>query len=196
MLINDPVLNKLYNVRVPLVYTYDDWEVDVIGVPTNESCNYSFKQASMKKVSSPAHKDLTNCYLSLYKIIQIANNGGTVWFVNHTDIENVFIILEDLVRKYEQHSQGLNAFIESGRDSVLNEIKSFSKTLFDNNNLTIHKEVERVIKSDKFGLGNRISKPMANMSMSNNSAVTNVTADDVRSNRYRKTIIPVVPYPN
>ena len=194
MLIDDPVLNKLYNVRVPLIYTYEDWEVDVMGVPTNESCKYSFRNGSMKITSSSAHKDLTNCYLSLYKIIKIANAGGTVWFVNHTDIENVFITIEDLIRRYEQHSQGLNAFIESGRDSILNEIKTFSKTIFENNNLTIHKEVEKVIKSDKFGLGNRINKPTA--VMNTNNAVSNITVNDVRNNRYRKTIIPVVPYPN
>lgn len=196
MLIREPALNRLYNVRVPLAYTYEDWEIEELGVPSNESFGFNYKNGMFKKSSYSAHKDLTNCYLSLYRIIQIGNKGGTVWFVNHKDIETVFIILEELVRKYEQQSYGLNAYIESGRESILNEIKTFSKTMFENNNVTIHREVEKVIKSDKFGLGNKINKPMVNMNTSNESVVSSITTDDVRNNRYRKTIIPVVPYPN
>ena len=187
MILDEPAFKRLYHVRVPMAYTYEEWELDTIGIPQNERCEYSYRTGSFnKRVYSP-HKELCNCHLSLLRLIEIANEGGTIWFVNPKEIEEVFIIMEELIQKYENKPFELNARPDVNLDRTIGELKEFIRTVFDVNSITIKQRVENDASTNKFGLGNFIPKPASTVVES----IKSVSIDEARNNRYRH--IPLSP---
>ena len=139
----EPLPNDLFMVRVPIIATYEDREIDTFGLP--------FSIDNQGNQFMDTYKELTTVMLPLDKIIDIYIKGFYIAVVNKEDISKIYVILE----KYLSGSvSNPNAYINRGfvKEERLEDIERFANEMFGLNKATIVNDAVKESKNNPFGL--------------------------------------------
>lgn len=146
----EPLPDKLFLVRVPIVATYTDEEIDLLGLPVSIN-HYQNYGSNYGMCNYQAYKELTTVMLPLTKIIDIYCNGHQIAVVNRSDIPIIYEILEKYllgVTAVKQFSLN-HAMIQEDR---MEDIERFAQEMFGINKATIAKSVYDQMSHNPFNL--------------------------------------------
>lgn len=114
--------DTLYSVRVPLIYTYTEEEMAVLGIPILEDT------AGKKTV---IEDQMTNVMLPLTRIIDIYGLGAPIRLTNPDQLTEIYEILDDYVNPKASQQQVLNAPVyDEKRDLIIDQ---FAAEMFNIN---------------------------------------------------------------
>jgi len=170
--------STLFTVIVPMVSTYSDLEMDIMGVPLQET-------SSGKRTA--CDDTMTRVMLPLTRIIDIYRTGAPIKLVNVNEVPTIFKILEDYL--HESNSTTMEFNIMSHEDNRDVDIDRFASEMFDLNrvdivNETLNKKSGFDIGIPKLHINNRpkVTRRRMNVSESyslENPSVANDNIDDV-----------------
>lgn len=154
----EPLPKKLFLVRVPIVATYTDAEIEFLGLPItiNHQQDYG---ANYGDCNYQAYKELTTVMLPLTKIIDIYCNGHKIAVVKKSDIPIIYGILEKYllgVTAVKQFSLN-HAMIEEDR---MDDIERFAQEMFGINKAVIAKSVFDQMNQNPFNLNSGFMTPV------------------------------------
>lgn len=154
----EPLPKRLFMVRVPIVATYTDEEIEVLGLPISIN-HYQNYGSNYGTCNYQAYKDLTTVMLPLTKIIDIYCNGHKIVVVNKADIPVIYEILEKYllgVTAVKQFSLN-HAMIEEER---MDDIERFAQEMFGINKAVIAKSVYDKMNHNPFSLNSGFMTPV------------------------------------
>jgi len=113
---------QLFTVRVPLVATYSEDEIELYGLPVN----------IVKGKKQDSMDNLTTVMLPLESIIDIYKQGFFIRLVNKEDLNIIYSQLEDYINGIE-HGGKRSINVQEGDVDKLNDVDKFLTEMFDNN---------------------------------------------------------------
>jgi len=134
----DVIFNKLYKVRVPLLSTYSEEELDIVGIPFNviDGDNHD------------AHELTTIVMIPIVSMVEKYNNGFSVAVVEPRDMDQIYDVITNHLLAWRNHrATSLNQTALPAEDLVL--LDKFAQEIFGNNKKTIIKT--NVIATKAFG---------------------------------------------
>lgn len=138
-----PLPTTLFSVRVPIIATYSDSEVDLYGLPMSVD--------NMGNRDEEAYKDFTTVMLPLTKLIDIYSRGYPIRLVDQNDINTIYKILEEYLQStVDTFNNSPNKIIyeeERGDD-----IERFAAEIFGLNKPRIVQEAIKETSYNPFGL--------------------------------------------
>ena len=123
-----PLPGKLFMVRVPIVATYSDEELELLGIPLSTVIEGSGEYES-RRYDKNCYKELTTVMLPLTKIIDIYCAGMRIQLVNHKDTLVIYRLLENYIAGIESTPHMLN-MENTVPDERLENIKKFAQEMF------------------------------------------------------------------
>jgi len=126
----DLIFHKLYHVRIPVLATYSDAELDLIGIPMNVI------DGANKDVSA----ELTDAMLPISRLAELYNNGFKITLIDNRDINEIY----NAIDKHLQTWQGKQMFslnVGTGPVDDLKILDKFANEMFSNNKVTIVDEL-------------------------------------------------------
>lgn len=130
---------KLYKVRVPLIATYSEEEMELFGIPMDE----------IDGIAKDTSEAMTTVMINLDTMIDIYSAGFPIKLVNNNEIDILFKSLEQYLSgssHEEKHSLNRLEVI----DDRLDEIDKFAQEMFGYNKATIVKK--SINARNSFGL--------------------------------------------
>lgn len=153
----EPLPDTLFLVRVPIVATYSDAEISLLGLPItiNHGDNYGSNQG---EYNYSAYKELTTVMLPITRLVDIYCGGHKIVIVNRSDIPVIYEILEKyLMGVTAAQTYSLNrALIEEDR---MEDIERFASEMFGINKSLIAKTVYDQMNKDGFNLDMNFMTP-------------------------------------
>ena len=128
-MIENKLTSKLYRVRIPLLATYTEEELEIYGIPLD---------VEKGKANQDSYKNLTVCEITIDRMIDLYKDGYPIAIVLPNDSKEIFKTLEDYLHIHHnkiQHSVNVG-FIQDDR---LKDIDTFLTEIFDYNRNTIVK---------------------------------------------------------
>lgn len=146
----EPLPGQLFLVRVPIVATYTDEEISLLGLPINVDHGFDYGSTG-GRYDYNAYKELTTVMLPLTKIVDIYCSGHKIAVVNQSDIPIIYEILEKyLMGVTTVKNYSLNhAMIQEDR---LDDIERFAQEMFGLNKGVIAKSVYEQMSKNSFDL--------------------------------------------
>lgn len=154
----EPLPNKLFLVRVPIVATHTDAEIELLGLPVSIN-HYQNYGSNYGMCNYQAYKELTTVMLPLTRIIDIYCNGHKIVVVNKSDIPIIYDILEKYllgVTAVKQFSLN-HALIEEDR---MDDIERFAQEMFGINKAVIAKSVFDQMSQNPFNINAGFMTPV------------------------------------
>jgi len=133
---------KVFKVRVPMMATYSDEEVEILGYPIFESSEGDKKQV---------YKDFSTVCINLDTMIDHYIAGYPIRIVEREDIAEIFNILEKYIEGRESDVNYSINKIHIGKDDRIDQIDKFANEMFGLNKVNIVKK--SVNASNGFNLG-------------------------------------------
>jgi len=170
--------DTLFRVRVPLMATYTELELEVMGTPIQEDS---------KGVTTEIDYQMTNVMLPLSRIIDIYSMGMRIMLVDSSEVSIIFNILEEYLS--DTSSFGSNFNMETHEEERDVDIDRFADEIFNLNrnniaNNTFNKRSGFDIGISKLAIPNISSKPVVKGRMGvtssyleQNTLVPNDTSD-------------------
>lgn len=146
-----PLPDTLFLVRVPIICTYSEEEIDIFGLPMSSD--------NLGNQFNDTFKDLTTVMINVDKMIDIYIQGYPIYILNKEDSITIFKILEDyLAGTVNNPVAFLNqAHIEENR---LQDIERFAEEMFGLNKHTIVGKIISDNNSIGFGMDGFDLMPM------------------------------------
>jgi len=117
---------KLYNVRVPIVFTYSEEELDIVGLPMLEHTTGRKEYID---------DQLTLVMLPLTRIIDIYSHGAPIYLVDRDAVVEIYKALEDYLHESNTVTPDLNAPMHEDNRDI--DIDRFASELFGINRNSI-----------------------------------------------------------
>lgn len=122
-----PLPNELFFVRVPLIATYSEVEINHLGLPIN---------VINGRPDHSTYNTMTAVYLPLDKIIDIYISGYPIKLIDHNSLDRIYTILDQYVRGLnENDNYELN--VAGVVEERLYDIEKFAAEIFDINKVAI-----------------------------------------------------------
>ena len=121
--------NRLFKVRVPIMATYTDEEIEVFGMPVDHD-NFEDK-------TSDVYAELVTVMLSLDKLIDIYSEGYPIHLVETDSLGVIYDILKEYINSGTGVAMVPNQII--GHDSRIEDITEFYKSIYNHNTVGISK---------------------------------------------------------
>lgn len=148
-----PLPDKLFLVRVPIICTYSQAELDLVGVPMTLDTN------SGEFRDRKAYNNLTTCMLKLTKIIDIYCQGYPIYVVKHEDTLEIFNLLEDYLAGVVSTQSTYVLNTPTVIEERLPDIEKFAQEMFGLNKGDIVRGSINLSNQGMGGLGLDIMKP-------------------------------------
>ena len=153
------ILNdKLYKVRVPMIATYSQEELEAFGLPIGMT----------EKKIYPVYNELVTIMLTIESMIDIYRKGYKLYLTSQDDINEVYTKIDNYLTGESEVYTGrrFNKRVNEEDEDIRLEIDKFANEIFTYNKPTI---VLASIRPDK-GIGGRL-----NLMHTNNVATTPVS---------------------
>lgn len=125
-----PLPKDLFLVRVPMIATYTETELSLLGMPVN---------VINGRVDNTTYNTMSVVMLPLDKIINIYISGYPIRILNESDLETIYTLLDEYVRGVAKFGEArLNA--DTVVEERLFEIERFASEIFDTNKAAILKQ--------------------------------------------------------
>lgn len=194
-----PLPDTLFLVRIPIICTYTDEEIDLFGLPlTTDNMGNEFKDT---------YKDLTTVMINIDKMINVFIQGYPIHIVNKEDSVAIFNILEDYLAGTVNNPIAFINQVHTEEDR-LPEIERFAQEMFGLNKSTIVNKIMKDNATDGFSLGGLDLMPMKTPEqvlqeqIRNTNGIRSVTLDsspvkkiEVKQMPMQHTAYPYVPEP-
>lgn len=127
-----PLPGKLFLVRVPIIATYSDTEIDLLGLPvdTNTFGGYNPK----------TYNNFTTCMLPLDRLVDIYMQNYPIYVVNQSDTVEIYNILEEYLTG-ESEPETFSRNLEARVEDRLVDIEKFASEMFGYNRGTIARDM-------------------------------------------------------
>lgn len=156
-----PLPRKLFKVRVPVIATYSDEELELLGIPMSVVTEGSGEDINVR-YDKNSFRELVTVSLPLTKIIDIYCNGMRIQVVDHKDTFEIYRLLENYIAGIESTPHMLN-MENRVLDKRLENIKQFAQDIYGMNKGRIHKGVSADMENNPFrstmGFMPKIIKP-------------------------------------
>lgn len=174
----EPLPSQLFLVRVPVVATYTDEEISVLGLPINVDHGYEYGSVE-GRYDYNAYKELTTVMLPLTKIVDIYCSGHKIAVVNQSDIPIIYEILEKyLMGVTAVKNYSLNhAMIQEDR---LDDIERFAQEMFGLNKGVIARSVYDQMSKNSFDLDAGFMTPHEAFEAKQKIAKSNTTGSPIQ----------------
>jgi len=124
---------KLYLVRVPIIATYSQAELDLYGIPTD------FIDGKEQKES---YKEFTNAMIPIASMINMYENGYPIKIINHNDSVEIYNSLEKYLKDWSvDFRYSPNMKVDTIDKDRLELIDKFLTEVFDFNKGSIVKDI-------------------------------------------------------
>lgn len=127
--------DKLFLVRVPIVCTYSQEEIDILGLPVTYNVDSGAYVAD-------AYKNLTTCMLPLTKIIDIYTSNYPIYVVNEEDVKTIYDILNRYFHGLDEQGN-FDYNVQGQVEDRLADIKKFATEMFGLNTEQLKPKRER-----------------------------------------------------
>ena len=139
----EDINRALFKVRVPVLATYTEYELDNFGIPLTHDLNND-------KTSINSVMDMTTVYLPITRLIDIYSNGYTIMLLELDKLAFFYNTLSDYLYVIKNNiNTGINH--RNIMDSRIDYINNFAKEVYDNNKRSIDLSVIKEL--DGFGIG-------------------------------------------
>lgn len=135
--------DKLFMVKVPMVSTYDEEEIDLMGFPLDEN----LEDLSTSHIAT----EMVRVMLPLHKIIDIKSNGYPIYLCDGNESEEIYRILDEYLTVHTKHLY--NSLNVSPVDEIeLKKIDEFLTEMFDYNRRRIVGGIIKNTSNGGFGI--------------------------------------------
>lgn len=131
-----PLPTTLFMVRVPIIATYNEYEITTFGLPIdtiNGSPNMS------------TYHELTTVMLPLDKIIDIYVAGHPIRLVNSSDLSTIYTMLDEYVRGVSNPGE-YHLNVAGIVEDRLFDIERFAAEVFDTHKVAILKQTIQIVR--------------------------------------------------
>lgn len=124
--------SKLFKVRIPVMYTYTQFELEVMGTRVNSRDNEHYN--TNEQISDMSN--LVTVMINLDKILDIYINGGKILICDENDVETIYQTLENYLQTVNrQVTRSLNSKIV--KENRIDDIDRFLTEMFGYNRKNI-----------------------------------------------------------
>jgi len=122
----DVIFNKLYRVTVPVLATYSQDELDIVGIPLNV----------IDDVKHDSHEQRVEVMIPIVDMVEKFNNGFRVAVINSEDVDEIYDVINKHLSAWRDHSVvSLNQTAMPTEDLIL--LDKFASEIFSLNKRTI-----------------------------------------------------------
>lgn len=165
--------DRMFMVRVPMICTYSDVEIEHLGVPID----HGYNEVGQFVENTRAYNNLTTCMLPLSRLIEIHSSGYPIHLVNREDNSVIYNILEEYLGKLITIKD--SALLNMGKveEGLLESIEKFVDEMFGLNKGDIVRNMINTADTGSYNIGLDIMKPTP----LNPYAATEVTSSSIKS---------------
>lgn len=139
----EDINRALFKVRVPVLATYTEYELDNFGIPLTHDLNND-------KSSINSVMDMTTVYLPITRLIDIYSNGYTIMLIEIDKLPFFYNTLSDYLYLIKNNiNVGINR--KNIMDDRVDYINNFAKEVYENNKRFIDRSVIKEL--DGFSIG-------------------------------------------
>lgn len=162
-----PLPKELFFVRVPLIATYSDIEMNTLGLPINMINN---------QPDHTTYNTMVPVYLPLDRIIDIYISGYPIKLIDHESLDRIYVILDQYVRGLNDNDN-FELNMPGVVEERLYDIEKFAAEIFDNNKV----DILRKLISFKHGYDANVNIMHVNTPVVNKQPVNHVVLNNTDS---------------
>lgn len=146
----EPLPKKLYDVRIPIIATYSDIELEnmTIGLDTING-----------KVKKDSYMELSTVMINIDRMIDVYNRGYPIYVIKQDDVDEIYRILTNYISGYHPNNQYVLNRTKVVEDRVY-EIENFLEEIFGYNKHSIVKKNINANSGFNIGQGLMQYKPI------------------------------------
>jgi len=123
--------NSAFLVRIPMIYTIDERELEMFGLPEQKVDGVR---------SKGAEKELTTVGLPIMRLLEIFEGGAPIYLLDNSDVAIIYNIIDDYIKKiHGGTTRSLNA--QKVDLSLAKRLDAFGSTIFGHNKSILLEEL-------------------------------------------------------
>lgn len=131
----DIIFNRLFKVKVPVLATYTEMDMELVGLPASYDAKAGLQNQSVT--------ELNDVYLTINDMLEIYKKGFDILVDKQEDVDTIYKSINDHLLMWAKYgSHGPNRIVIPEED--LSDLDRFAAEIFNNNKIeivngTIHK---------------------------------------------------------